>query len=370
MFSFKASKSLKNCKILQSQLAEDKLDFFDCFFLPAAGPKAFISSGFEASLSESYHNNDIKSEKWLIGGSTGGMRSLAFVSSLLLDQDLTSKMKDHYCEMYYKHGDTADVLHPMMLTMFNIVSPDKVLEECLAHDTFKIAIMVSELRYPFSLLPMLLLRPFLVLVVLMHFMLPTLIETLFFQRLCFFSGDNPPPFLDSDESVQFCNLTVKNSKQVLHATTSMPLISKPCRYIDGIGPGVYFDGGITDFYLNMKIENAHGLLLGDLDPSAPIYRSALDQFLPWTRHLPEHYFEQVSVVRPTKEFVKSLGSSSLPSVKDWFSNEYIKNPEKRKKIWNLVYDLSHKHWFRDSFCEYLDESDAVVMSGLCTKYIS
>jgi hypothetical protein len=44
----------------------------------------------------------------------------------------------------------------------------------------------------------------------------------------------------------------------------------------------YFDGGVTDYYLNMKIDGANGLLLGDLHPTSPIYRSALDLFVPWT----------------------------------------------------------------------------------------
>jgi hypothetical protein len=257
-------------------------------------------------------------------------------------------MKDQYCDMYYKNGDTCDVLHPMMLEMFDIVSPDLVLEESLDHATFKVGIMVSELRYPFSLLPMLLLRPFLVLVILLHLLLPSLIENLFFKRLCFFSGDSLPPFLELDGAVEFHKLTVENCKQVLHATTSVPLVSKPCTFIHSVGAGVYFDGGITDYYLNLKVKNANGLLLGDLHPTAPIYRSALDQFLPWARHLPDDYFEHVSVIRPTNEFVRLLGRS-LPSVKDWFSKDFIQNPKKRKDFWNLVYDLSQKHWLRDAF---------------------
>jgi hypothetical protein len=351
MFSFKASKSLENCKVLQQQLINDKLDFFDCFFLPAAGPRAFVSSGFEASLASSYLSNNIKSEKWLIGGSTGGLRALAFVNSLLLKQDLACKIKDHYCEMYYKHGFTSDKLHAMMLEMFDSVCPNDVLKEALEHDTFKVAILVSELRYPFSLLPVILLRPFLAIVVLLHLVLPSLIETLFFKRLCFYSGHSPPSFLGLEDSVEFCKLTINNCQQVLHATTSMPLISKTCTFIKGKGPGVYFDGGITDYYLNMKINGANGLLLGDLHPTSPIYRSALDLFVPWRRHLPDEYFEHVSVIRPTENFLKSLEPRSLPSVRDWFSKEYIKYPEKRKDSWNLVYDLSQKHWFEDSFAD-------------------
>jgi hypothetical protein len=107
---------------------------------------------------------------------------------------------------------------------------------------------------------------------------------------------------------------------------------------------MFFDGGVTDYYLNLELSQP-AVLLGDVHPGQPILRSALDQFLLWNRHLPTRYFENCTVIRPTFEFINNLKEEKLPSVSDWFTNEFIETPSKRHAFWNQVFHLSKESWW-------------------------
>jgi hypothetical protein len=319
------------------------LDYFKYYILPAAGPKAFVSSGFEYKLYDQFRTGNIHGKKWFIGGSTGALRAFAFISSLITGKDHTEMVKDQYCEMYYQKGTTPDCLHKMMLELFQICANPKLVDQILHHETFNIAVMVCQLRSTFSYLPLFMLRPILAAIAIGNCFSPQWLH-FGFQRICFYSGDAPPPCLVEDRTIKFCKLTVENAHHVLHATTCIPFVSRPCTFIEGLGYGLFMDAGVTDYYLNFRIQQP-GILLGDIHPEEVIPRSALDGFLPWKRQLPEDYFEHCTVVRPTQEFILSFPQRKLPSVRDWFTEEFITNPQKRHRYWNQVFHLSRKHWW-------------------------
>ena len=342
------------------------LHCYSHFFLPAAGPKAFVSSGFEKLLLEELHSRVMEEEEeekryaaektlktWhFVAGSTGALRALALITSSISSQDHTALLKDQFCNnMYYKHGMTGEDLHPMMVQAFEIAAPIKLLPQALGHSRLRVAIMVCRIRY-FTHLPSILLRLFFVLLWTLNLFSHKLLS-LFVERLCFYSGPSPPKDLITDTPLLFYPLTEENTHQILHATTCIPFISRPCTYISGLGRGIYLDGGVTDYYLNTGLDSSddeiHGLLLADIEPSNKrIPRSALDALNPFftlgAGYQRDKRFSKICMIRPSFRFVEALPAATLPSVNDWFNADFIREPAKRQESWNHAFELSRREW--------------------------
>lgn len=334
----------------REKLSRQGLDYFQYFFLPSAGPKCFVSAGFEDLLLQQHQEGSISSEKWLIGGSTGALRAFAFVNRSITGRDHTTFLKNHYCSMLYQNGTGAQELHQMMQDAFYVCAPREEMLKSLSHSHFRLGIIVAKVHPCFDHLPYIVLKLILGLIVILNWLTPSALQ-LFCTRLCFYTGPTPPKNLKTSSGIDFIPLTESNVYQVLHATTCIPFLSKPCRFIEGVGSGLYFDGGLTDFYLNFILDSQHepGMLLADLEENQAVPRSALDHFVPlaFQRQLPSEYFKHVSYIRPMLLYINSLPDGQLPAVNDWFRQEYIQNPSKRHEKWNSAFHLSKKTWASD-----------------------
>ncbi|KAH6588079.1 hypothetical protein BASA50_010941 [Batrachochytrium salamandrivorans] len=347
-FNFKASHYLKATSKHQQALCDKNLDYFSVFVGPAAGPRAFVSAGFERQLKQLLNSNKIVGTKWLVGGSTGALRFMAFVSSLVTNRDLTAELKEHYCQMYYKQGDTPAILQSKMDQVYHTCAPLEGIAEALEHPTFKLAIIVASVSPWFIGLPDIILR-----VVYAGFFLGNMISpnilSFLCQRICFYTGPDPPVFLNEGQGgshgIRYCKLTSKNLHQVLRATTAVPFIQERCEYIDGVGKGLFVDGALTDYYLNSHFTNPAlpALLLAD-SQDCKVYRTIFDCYLPLPRTVPESMFENCSAIYPTSHFISELPERRLPSMSDWFHKEYILDPERRRNNWRRVFELSEDHW--------------------------
>ncbi|KAI8925349.1 hypothetical protein BC831DRAFT_461281 [Entophlyctis helioformis] len=347
-FAFRPSSHLASCTDHQDALRELDLDYFKVFIAPAAGPRAFVSAGFEKRLKSLLKNDQISSVKWLVGGSTGALRFMAFVNSLVSNRNLTWELKEHYVRMYYKTGDTPSVLKPMMEQVYSICAPEESVARALKHPTFKLAILVANISPWFRHLP----DPILKLVLAGYFVgnmvNPNILSTLC-TRICFYTGDEPPTFMDhglgGGANIQYVPLTPANVNQVLHATTCVPFVQENCNYIDGVGHGRFVDSALTDYYLNFSVQDPTlpALLLADSE-DCHIFPTAFDSYLPWKRVAPQSLFKHCSAVFPEASYLHALPDRSLPSMGDWFKEEYIANPAKRHRHWRAVFDLSERHW--------------------------
>jgi hypothetical protein len=343
-FRFHPSEILKKDKKHLKLLKRHGLNYFKYYVLPAAGPKAFVSSGFEYQLKSLHAKGKITGKKWFIGGSTGALRACAFLSGLLTGKDLTKEIKDTYCKMHYDESKGSDDLGKMMLEMFETCLPVNCVNDVLNHPQFKIAIIVTELAPMASYLPPIALKSLFAGVIVANAVFEAAAPAVC-NTICFYTGDSPPACLLKDNSLSFTRLVPENVYQVLHATTAIPFVSKPCHYIHGRGTGLFYDGGMTNYYLNFELQNP-AILLGDLHPEEPIYRTGFDAFIPsiLQRSLPARYLNHCSVVRPTHVYMQQFPDGKLPSVSDWFNKQYIDKPHLRHEFWNNAFNLSRKFW--------------------------
>lgn len=75
------------------------------YIAPASGPSGLTTTGFESRITDLYHGKKLSGTKWLVGSSTGALRFMALVGSLVSrERNLTEELMEHYCKMWYKHG--------------------------------------------------------------------------------------------------------------------------------------------------------------------------------------------------------------------------------------------------------------------------
>ncbi|WP_235357675.1 patatin-like phospholipase family protein [Arsukibacterium ikkense] len=157
----------------------------------------------------------------------------------------------------------------------------------------------------------------------------------FYQRVQFYPEHSPAPFHhNSGLSTQHVPLSQANLRQALMASGSIPLVLSPVRDIAGAGPGLYFDGGITDYHFDLPFSN-HGLVL------YPHFYPQLipgwfDKALTWRRAKPAH-LHNVVLLCPSASWIASLPNSKIPD-----RNDFKLSDQQRLANWQTVLERSHE----------------------------
>ena len=171
----------------------------------------------------------------------------------------------------------------------------------------------------------------------------------FFERALFHDERDKPPFFELEGfPLHQVPLSAANLKPSILATGSIPLVLSGVRDIDGAPPGVYRDGGVIDYHLDLphSYEERLTLYLHFIDRIVPGW---FDKSLKHRRPQPEHV-DRTLLICPSKDFVETLPERKIPDRKD-FTNY---PPEIREKNWRIVVDRC---------TELADELNDVIASG-------
>lgn len=108
-------------------------------------------------------------------------------------------------------------------------------------------------------------------------------------------------------------LTAENLAPALMAGASIPGVMEPVDTIPGAPPGVYMDGGILDYHMDLPLADPDGLVL------LPHFASTvtpgwLDRFVPWRgpRHL-----DRTLLIAPAPGFLARLANGRVPDRRDF-----------------------------------------------------
>ncbi|MCP5358442.1 MAG: patatin-like phospholipase family protein [Pseudomonadales bacterium] len=152
-----------------------------------------------------------------------------------------------------------------------------------------------------------------------------------FQRVVFHAGP-PAPALAAlkDFDTRCVRLTEGNVRKALLASGAIPLVLKGVADIPGAPPGLYRDGGITDYHFDLPFQQGEDLVL------YPHFYSHFspgwfDKSLPWRRPRATHY-HNVLVLAPSREFVRSLPHGKIPDRKDFVRMDF----DARHAYWQTV----------------------------------
>ncbi|MEQ8953923.1 MAG: patatin-like phospholipase family protein [Gammaproteobacteria bacterium] len=156
-----------------------------------------------------------------------------------------------------------------------------------------------------------------------------------FFRRCVFSTDplTSPWHGLPDLATEYYPLTAANLAQVMLATGSIPFALAAVHHIQGAVNGVYWDGGITDYHLDLPCRG-EGLVLYP-HFSADLIPGWFDKKLPW-RQVNKANYDNVVLLCPSAEFVAGLPYGKISERSDFRTMAY---PE-RVGYWQKVLDQS------------------------------
>jgi hypothetical protein len=156
----------------------------------------------------------------------------------------------------------------------------------------------------------------------------------FFERTLFYDPRDKPPFHDMDEfPINRVPLDEANLKAALRASGSVPLVIAGEPDVPGAPPGMYRDGGLIDYNLDMPfLPDNDGLVLYP-HFSDRIIPGWFDKTLKRRRPSPEN-MSNVLLVAPSQEFIDSLPMKKIPDREDF--RLFAGRDDERMEYWRTV----------------------------------
>ncbi|MEM9303992.1 MAG: hypothetical protein AAGE01_17890 [Pseudomonadota bacterium] len=137
----------------------------------------------------------------------------------------------------------------------------------------------------------------------------------------------------------------------LLASGSIPLVLEGVG-IPGAPPGVYRDGGITDYHIPLPFRDARDGIVFYPHFSSTFKPGWFDKALPWRRLDPLDLDRTFAVV-PSAELVASLPGGKIPDRKDFAKLDYAS----RQRAWQAAVEASRS--IADAFVGWLDRGTPV-----------
>ena len=169
-------------------------------------------------------------------------------------------------------------------------------------------------------------------------------------------------------TTHFSHLDRGNLAHALLASGTLPLIMKPVRDIAGIPEGTYWDGGIIDYNLALPYSR---MASGGTDGSLVLYPHFaehivpgwLDKGMPWrraARGADRGWLDNVVIIAPTREFLRTLPLGKLPDRKDF--KHYGLNHDERIRKWKLA--MSEGQRLRDELAAFVTTPDVSLIKTI------
>ena len=127
------------------------------------------------------------------------------------------------------------------------------------------------------------------------------------------------------------SLTRDNLIPALLASASIPMVMSGVRDIPGAPDGVYRDGGLLDYHLDLPYHQPGVVLYPHF--SDRVVPGWFDKSLPWRRANPQR-LQDVVVIAPSRQYLASLPDGKLPDRKDF--ERYMGHDQRRKTAWRIA----------------------------------
>ena len=150
----------------------------------------------------------------------------------------------------------------------------------------------------------------------------------FFYRSLFYDARDLPPFYNARGfPLDRIRLTEQNILDAVTASGAIPLVLHGVKDIHGAPEGIYRDGGIIDYHLDLPLSDPDRLTLFPhfFEQLVPGW---FDKKLYWRRPHPEHT-DRTVLICPSDEFIYSLPNNKVPDRNDFATM----SPELRVKAW-------------------------------------
>ena len=271
---------------------------------------------------------------YLIGSSIGAWRFAALSQGDPLAA--LDRFKDAYIHQTYATAPTAAEVTAESRKVMDGYLPDEVIPEILRHPWCRINMVTVRCRHLVALEN----KPGMA-VGLAGAVMANLIARrhldLFFERTLFHDPRGLPPLSDRD-TIPFVHnpLRAGNFKDALLASGSIPLVMSAVSHIEGARPGIYRDGGMIDYHMDLPYRLSDDEIVLMPHYTDRIVPGWLDKQLSWRKPAADH-MANVVMVAPTKAFVQQLPNAKIPDRTDF--KLYFKKDRERFDAWDKTVEM-------------------------------
>lgn len=282
----------------------------------------------------------------LIGSSIGSWRFACYAQ----DDPVAAidRFESAYLEQTYSEKPDVQEITAKSREILAHVLGENGVNEILAHPLFRTHIMTVRSRHVTASENRWLLAAGLIAAATMNAVSRRTLG-LFFERALFFDERDVPPFFDlAGFPLQRIGLSAANVRDAIVASGSIPLILYGVRDIPGATPGVYRDGGVIDYHLDLPHSSKESLTLFPhfYDRIVPGW---FDKKLKWRKPHAGNV-DRTILISPSPEFVAKLPNGKIPDRTDFLNYP----PQDRMKAWRTCVAACNE--LADEFDEVMERN--------------
>jgi len=305
-------------------------DSVDVIAGAAGGPKWLVLGGLDRAVFSSWFTAS-SHPVFLIGSSIGSWRFAALAQGL--ERGAYDSFETAYIHQRYSPSPDASEVTRVTRGIMDAFLDDTGAHAVFEHPFFRLNLLSARCRGPFAREDRYVLAPALLLAATAN-ALDRRFLRMFFSRTLFSDARDFPSFFGEDGfPLQRVSLGPANLRTALLASGSIPLVMEGVRDPLGAKPGMYRDGGLIDYHLDLAYRNP-GLVLF-LHYRNRITPGWFDKPLPW-RKPDKRHMEKVVLVSPSPDFVRRLPLRKIPDRDDFV--RFRGKDHDRIEYWKRVID--------------------------------
>ncbi|MCJ8170859.1 patatin-like phospholipase family protein [Atopomonas sediminilitoris] len=162
-----------------------------------------------------------------------------------------------------------------------------------------------------------------------------------FDRVIAHDPRQAPPLTSTrapgDFTSEYLALDAANLRPALLASGSIPLVMHGVRDIPGAGPGMYRDGGLLDYHLDLPYAGDGIVLYPHFTDR--IIPGWFDKSLPWRNGCPQR-LQDVLLLSPSAHYLQQLPHGKLPDRGDF--RRYLGDDAGRQRYWQQAMRASQR----------------------------
>lgn len=281
----------------------------------------------------------------LIGSSIGAWRFACYAQRSPLAA--IERFEEAYLGQTYSEKPDRDEITAKSREILDYVLGESGTAEILSHPVFRTNVMTVRSRHVTASEQPAVLVPGLLAAAALNAVSRRSLGV-FFERVLFYDARDLPPFFDvRGFPLTRVELSDENLKDAIVATGSIPMVLSGVRDIAGAPRGIYRDGGVIDYHLDLphSAPERLTLYLHFIDRIVPGW---FDKKLSWRKPDPAHV-DRTILVSPSRDFVSRLPHAKIPDRQDFVNF----SPEDRVRAWRTAIDMCDE--LADEFHEVLEK---------------
>lgn len=312
----------------------------------SGGPKWLVLSQLDRVIIEKILPGTL-APVHLAGSSIGAWRFACYGQAAALDA--LARFEDAYLEQSYSARPDVAEISAKSREILQYVLGDPGIGEILAHPRLRLHILAVRSRRLTSSDRRAFLASGLVAAACANAISRRSLGMFFCRSLFYDPRDLPPFYNASGFPLERIPLSQHNLADAIVATGSIPMVLSGVRNIHGAPPGIYRDGGVIDYHLDLPLAEPDRLTLyPHFFPQ--LIPGWFDKRLRWRRPDPLHT-DRTILICPSPQFVARLPYGRVPDRRDFLRLP----PEERMRSWRAVVSACRE--LADDLSEVLAKGD-------------